>query len=632
MKLLEHLDKQIRSLGPLRRAWFTTFSLDIAFFERHVLPTVLGEDIPQNRRDFENLQLALSDSCLDVRVFCDLRMFNPDQLKRTSVSVHGVLPGRLDFEALDSDALYHPKVIFLEAEDGRMILGAGSANLTVSGWGRQEEVFIFRPIACRAQHQQVMRFFHPLILYFGLQEPLKKKRGPIYVGQDDGWRFMHSFERQTFLDILLDEGRATRLTVWSPYFSADLAGLLNKVREYSPKLGVALVPDLLNNSHIRTQWSPALARLVEEGRLSFHNRPAGKPADAGMTHAKLWHARGKRSLLAIGSWNFTVPGTASLDRPNVEAGILIDVPARTDIAGSVRTLHESDFCTLEQLAEDALSPEQNPLPFDLTVIFDWKSSCYEVSGRTPRQIQDSAYCLRLPGIDEPRPLSWRKRRHDAAWPLDPLELNVADNQALLADHSYEVWKDHEVVFRGLVEEHSQQFRPAQGYGSLVDLFNDLVNGIQGRQSTTTRPRGPLLDLEPSGDEAQGPAGMDAGKELSYFRVFQAFEALRAQLHASKGEDDLMRLLFVDAGCVREVVAMVNERISKGPAGSVMNWFLAQECLSLQRVARSRIHGRKKLPAQWDTLAVSMQSVALPAAAAADPAYMAGLKEMCAYAE
>ena len=197
MKLLNAFRNQLETLGPLKRAWFTTFNLGIPFFETHLLPALLAADPPVNRMDYENMQLQLAELGIDVRIFCDMRMMEADQLKRTAIPIHGILPSWL--ENFDQESLFHPKVIFLEDTNGNMVLGAGSANLSISGWGRNQEVFIFRPVSHNEQYQQIKRFFTPLAKTAGINitETFGVRRR--FVGNDTDWRFVHSFEKASFL-------------------------------------------------------------------------------------------------------------------------------------------------------------------------------------------------------------------------------------------------------------------------------------------------------------------------------------------------------------------------------------------------------------------------------------------------
>jgi len=310
VKLLDAFRQQVRVLGPLRRAWFTTFNLGIPFFETHVLPELLQGDAdpPANRMDYENMQLQLAERDIDLRVFCDLRMMEADQLKRTALPVHGVLPRRLGLEGFGPESLFHPKVIFLEDKDGRMVLGAGSANLSVSGWGRNQEVFCFHTVSNNKQYQQIKRFFEPLFVGAGLSKELGVRRQ--FKGDDEGWRFAHSFEGESFLELLLADTQAERMTVWSPYFSLDLAGLIEKIRILADrKIDFAIVPDRVGNRHVRTKWSAAMGEMLDKGGLAFHDRPSPRADEIEMTHAKLWLAQGRRARLAVGSWNCTELGT-----------------------------------------------------------------------------------------------------------------------------------------------------------------------------------------------------------------------------------------------------------------------------------------------------------------------------------
>lgn len=56
MKLLQELKRKVTGMGPLRRAWFTTFNLDIEFLETFVLPATIGAEPPRNRIEFEQLR------------------------------------------------------------------------------------------------------------------------------------------------------------------------------------------------------------------------------------------------------------------------------------------------------------------------------------------------------------------------------------------------------------------------------------------------------------------------------------------------------------------------------------------------------------------------------------------------
>lgn len=639
MKLLDAFRQQVRALGPLRRAWFTTFNLGIPFFETHVLPELLQGDAdpPVNRMDYENMQLQLAERGIDLRVFCDQRMMEADQLKRTALPVHGVLPRRLGLEGFGPESLFHPKVIFLEDEGGCMVLGAGSANLSVSGWGRNQEVFCFHTVSNNEQYKQIKRFFEPLLVAAGLSKALGVRRQ--FKGDDEDWRFVHSFEDESFLELLLEGTEAGRMTVWSPYFSLDLAGLLEKIRILADrKIDFTIVPDRVGNRHVRTKWSAAIGEMLDEGGLAFHDWPSPRAGEIEMTHAKLWLAHGRRTRLAIGSWNCTEPGCSSFELRNVEAGFLLDVAPAMKIAGQPLALGVTDFSTDEMLGDNELDPPPYPLPFDLQVCFDWAQGCYKVQGRLYEKNEGTGYTLRLPGIKHLLVLDWKERRIDGAWPLEVIALELADNEALLADHSYEVWSGDSLEYRGFVLESGLTHRRAQGYDSLKDLLNDWVEGVEPSDSGKPQLRPVLRNDDVPDDEPVRPVIAADAVELSYFRVFHAFEQFRQRLCEVDSRDTLEKLLFVRAGSLQELVTKVNAQAAAPGGSMVFNWFLLQEADSLytaalEAYARTRVKYARSSPpegAKWQSLKPDKRLSRLPPEIRGNVKYMRQLREACGY--
>ncbi|HDY4994696.1 TPA: hypothetical protein RQ548_005380, partial [Klebsiella pneumoniae] len=244
MKLLDVFKKQIADMGMLKRVWLTTFNLDISFVETWVLPAVLGMDPPVSRMDYEGLQRALNESGIDFRIYCDPRMIAKEKPKRTSIAVYPVSVRKLaqsEESYLDKErGLFHPKVFYLEDHYRKIIVGAGSANLTLSGWGRNQETVDFRCVASNAQYQQVKRFFTTIDNSLNDEEffPTRRK----FLGDDPDWSFIHSLAGCTLLDALKNGGEIHTLSVWSPYLAEDLAGFIDNIGH---EVLVELVPDLV---------------------------------------------------------------------------------------------------------------------------------------------------------------------------------------------------------------------------------------------------------------------------------------------------------------------------------------------------------------------------------------------------
>lgn len=104
--------------GRYHSALFTTFSLNIGFFEGYVLP---------------RLHRAY---CGDITVLVDER-FYAESLGETSSRHVGVAYRLLPVKM--SDGVFHAKLTYLWSDSGKDILTVGSGNLTFAGWGRRLE-------------------------------------------------------------------------------------------------------------------------------------------------------------------------------------------------------------------------------------------------------------------------------------------------------------------------------------------------------------------------------------------------------------------------------------------------------------------------------------------------------------
>jgi hypothetical protein len=622
-------------MGELKRAWFTTFNLGIEFFETYLLPGLMGVDQPTNRLDYESLQIELAARDIDVRVFCDMRMLEADQLKRTAIRVHPVLAGHLG-QGFGEDSLFHPKVILLEDQAGKIVLGAGSANLTVSGWGRNQEVFDFRTVSNNEQYTQIRQFFAPLINPLELDVSFRSRRK--FQGDDVEWGFIHSFQQSTFLAQLTKNLEVDSLTVWSPYLAINLSDLVGRIRE---QLGgttqIGLVPDRVGNRFIRTLWSPALRELLDEGLLSFHDYPVPRPDNVDMTHAKVWLASGNKSRLAIGSWNFTGPGSASFEDRNIEAGLLLTVPTKVSIAGKSMDVKEEDFSSMELLKDEELIAPSYPLPFVIQVSFDWEQGCYSFSGQLFGERGGKEYRLRLPGLNKEIVLQWKDRRRDGVFHLDVIDHHVADNEALLANHCYTVEYKRNVEFRGLILETSPAYRRAQGYDSLGDLLDSIVNNDDPQEPGRAALRRSLRHNDNSEADNDSPTDATDQGGLNYFRIFYAFDQFHRRLRKVQSMDELEKWLFVYPGCLQELAAKVREQINSSNH-TVFHWFLVQEVnlLSETALAAYEMHRKRYAPrtppntGKWDTLRINHRAVSLPRELTANAAYLRQLREECGY--
>ena len=269
MKLLTAFKEQLKELGELRYVWLTSFNINIEFIETYLLPAVLDMEQPKTRLDYEHFQVALTEKEIDFRIFCDRRFMEADKNKRTAIPVHGVSPAQWE-DWFSKDSLFHSKVIYLEDVHGNKILGTGSANLTLSGWGRNQEVFSFQRVETKEQYDSVRFFFAEIAANVGLPEGLPERRG--LPRDDGGWAFVHSFQNESFIEQLFANARARELLVWSPYLSKDVAAFIKRLKAVVAveELEIHLVPDRVMGQYIRAPWTEALQELCDSGTLTFY--------------------------------------------------------------------------------------------------------------------------------------------------------------------------------------------------------------------------------------------------------------------------------------------------------------------------------------------------------------------------
>lgn len=630
MKLLTAFKEQLKELGELRYVWLTSFNINIEFIETYLLPAVLSEEPPKTRLDYEHFQIALTEKGIDFRVFCDRRFMEADKNKRTAIPVHGVSPAQWE-ERFSKESLFHPKVIYLENLHGNRILGIGSANLTLSGWGRNQEVFSFHRIETKEQYDSVRDFFAKVAANVGLSEGLPERRG--LPRDDGGWAFVHSFQNESFIEQLFENARARELLVWSPYLSKDVVAFIKRLKSVVAveDMEIHLVPDRVRGQFIRTPWTEALQELCDSGTLTFYENPTSRHDNVELCHAKVWKLGSK---LAIGSWNFTTRGANLLDEAgqwdksvNIEAGVIItDGNSWRSAVGKPIKLDASAFASDELLKEEELDvPEQ--LPFDIHVQFDWREQRYEFTGHWHDGTPEAGYALKVPAHEAAIPLVWRPQKKD----LDVSALEIRDPSALLHERRFQVVQGKKEVYRALITETSLTYRRAQAFESLDDLLNAFVFGGEPGPSDDVPFRLPASqNSESLADEFIKASQVDVSQtagDISYFRLFQATHQYGEKLNAIKSVTELNSWVFTRPGCLVELVEKTREKVRAG-VPTPFNWFLAQEVQTLCRKAerRRRELGKAEDSPRWDELNLVLPS--LPAGI--QRGYVEMIQKECGY--
>jgi hypothetical protein len=634
MKLLTTFKEQLNTLGELRYVWLTSFNINIEFIETYLLPAVLDMEQPKTRLDYEHFQIALTEKAIDFRVFCDKRFMEADKNKRTAIPVHGVSPALWE-EWFSKDSLFHPKVIYLEDKYGNKILGTGSANLTLSGWGRNQEVFSFYRVETKEQYDSVRHFFAEIAANVGLSEGLPERRG---LPRDDGdWALVHSFQKKSFIEQIFADTRTRELLVWSPYLSKDVAAFIKRLKAVVAvdDIEINLVPDRVNGQFIRTPWTEALKELSDNGKLTFYDNPTYRHDNVELCHAKVWKLGTK---LAIGSWNFTTRGANLLDEAgewdksvNIEAGVIVtDGNSWRCAVGKKIELSAAAFASDELLQDEALDvPAQ--LPFDIQVQFDWGKQRYEFAGHWHDDTPEEGYAIKVPGNDAAIPLVWMPHKKD----LKVCVLKILDPTPLLHERRFQVMQGKKEVYRALVTETGLSYRRAQAFESLGDLLNAFVFGGEPGPGDDVPFRIPPSQnsesLENEFIDASQVAVSQTAGDISYFRLFQATHQYCEKLKAIKSVVELNSWVFTRPGCLVELVEKTRAKVNAG-VPTLFNWFLAQEVQTLCRKAEEQRRALGKnddsLPkSRWDELHLNLPP--LPAGIERD--YVEMIQKECGYA-
>ena len=481
VKLYRHFEQELLKIGKLKRAWFTTFNLDISFFEKYILTAVLGSSyfnlkIPQ---DYESLNESLANDLADldgekveVKVFYDFRaLMHTGRPKQTTLPIYAV-----DVKELRSknklrfnEGVFHPKVCVFESYKGEFWLLVSSANLTFGGWSKNRESFFLEKITNYEVAMEVSEFFKAVSAPFSelknnlLFKELNNKKN--FSEETSNWQFSSSFSEKKFLEHILSHNPTHFLRTWSPYFAKDLDQLL-KVH-FSGVDQIEIIPDKNINNKIRITQE-AYNVCLEMKSLTFKQEKLHPSALESLVHAKVWLTN---SILAIGSWNMTQSGMNISDKRNnnVEAGVIVQLNEDA-FAKVMQRANVSDLIAPEHYKEEELENEKEGLlnSFTLTadVLINWDKLTIELTHPTYELLiensgQSSTICL--PGLGK--------------IPIQQLKNGISFRQStksFLMDRYFEIENDEKVLFSGYLREAGLSNRPTHRFETLDDYLKGWV--------------------------------------------------------------------------------------------------------------------------------------------------------------
>jgi hypothetical protein len=546
----------------------TTFNLHGQFLEEQALPAILGVEAVTGAARNAGLHRQLAET--DCTVFYDPTVPPGVSGKFRYVARPVPLRGRL----------FHPKLVIIagRSEDGTtwVYLAVSSANLTLSGWGRNAESFGETWIHTRTQ--QAWHGLDQLLAWLkdyaklGEEPDHRDAVAVVRAALDrmpDGYRFRNDDSKPWFdtlyahfyssvvdkegLPSFLKMGRSRRpaeLWVYSPYWGS----VAKMVDEFGAKRTV-LVPAMRADRKaigMSKSQHDAITGIAEVRRNESEKQ------DDRFWHMKAyWIRHGGGTYTAVGSCNFTEAGLAGANG-NVEAMLVFEHIEPDDWP------EESDTARPEDLSEQPVDEEEapDPIPVVIVVAYDWWSR----SWRWFLDAGDSQddFHLSLPtGLAAFRIVPGSgERRGDA--PDLPAHYKVTYTQ-----HSERrEWRGQ------VVELHLDHTR--RTYGKPLSASDILESWRVHVKTGGPGPGGGGGDGDEDDDDTQAevPAAFDA---VNLYDLYRAMRAVRTRLGELESEPQAQRALLVG----RSDSVMALARLAEGDGEApVVRYLVLRELSSI----------------------------------------------------
>lgn len=581
--LRERLTEVAGRLATLDVALFTSFNFHADFFEQNVLPALFGVE-PETPRAAREQLVHRGLRHTRVGVFYDPSAAKPGANSFRYTAYPIFVPGRL----------FHPKLILLFGKDGAdqswIYVASMSANLSLSGWGRNVEGFADTWI--HSATEQPARALRELLEWLRKHSiPRNSKRDALTSAIS--WIQDQLRPRRTRSDPEdgdWEDKAETRLyfspshtSMWQ-FIKAEY-GAISKIRAASPYWGGAEaiakelvgVPLQLTAAHCPPKMtSVGLCQTTVDALIPDHLvRPAALNAwaddKARFRHLKLYEVQTARGgvVTGIGSCNFTVAGQfwKSIGlKPdgNVEA-MLFDA---TECAWDTQPLNSSE------LPETDASDPARPWPFYVAVDYDWKEHSYswtvqgEVDDTVTLNLHDGGprVSLRAPFKAGTR----KGTRFSHRYTMERLDLSSGEPE----------------TFAGIVRELNLD-SSTQVYGTPLNIDDILESWQSGADTEPPPPEPPEPpggqddDLERKSDPYVNSQG-DAAVAFDSFGFYQSVRKLSAKLDAisEKSSAEMIDWLVGRSDSVAAMTRAFSE--SRHPPSA--SWIVLTECEALLSTA------------------------------------------------
>ncbi len=557
MKIYQKYKRIVEEIKPIETAWFTTFNMDPELVEKFLVSIFVGKDPAELKtaEDYEALNIELSP--IDIKVFYDYRALNIQSQKRTTIDIIPVNTAEV-YETEKTDAIFHPKVIYLRGEKGAYLI-TGSANLSISAWSSNRESIVIKKIITKENANQVLSLFEELGADLANEESFIRK---LKKTQSD-WQFIHSLAEPQFN--LFNKLKKGELYVWSPYFSKESIKLFDAIKsEGFPKINI--VPHVSESNKVNIQ-SSELDKIIESSDYSLY-RPESIDERQALHHAKVWLTP---ESLAIGSWNcsFRATGLSMAEKQmNIESGIIQDIDVKTfkNLKAELSPLLEVEGVSVEELNKE-WEEVLNLFVLNVEVLADWESFSYHLKSEIE---SPENYAISLPHAPNER-ISL----------VEVDELSFRENYTrVLKNKSFSVFNaDNEIVFQGFICEDNREQRPVFSYTNLSDLISSLIENPSGESNAKQCQY--QFAIETDRGISDKVLSEYKGTE-SYYFMFVSFQKLLDTIEElKKDKNELDKLGFRLPGSLLNIKNLVSESIElatskKNEDDLIFHFFLVEE--------------------------------------------------------
>ena len=529
---------------------FTTYDFDVDFFEEHIVSYLM--DSKRKITTVDDLNLA-NEWVLShhISVYYDKGALIPGKSSLT-------IPVYPQFIKNNGNAyVFHPKVIIIygtlakqedtsgaKTESECTTLFVSSCNLTVSGYGRNQEAFAGIQIKGKRIAESVLNFVKAISNgNFKRHENLINYLSKIKGAENDVEFFWNYKTEKTLIEHLANQDSG-ELQIVSPYFDEKGPNyLLSKLKNATSKI---LYPSVELSSDKYNLYKDSYEQLKNSVVFRELNHD-----DDRFVHAKIISIGNKT---VIGSYNFT---TAAMEGGNSEAALIFNTKVKLEF----QKADENKFLIKENgdklSNKDQLSSQENIF---VTVTVNWEKQVIEIKGEDFGT--EDNYSIRLKsGNEELEIFNGLSKLH----PEKKLFLKEDTTEVLLKHKGFVVRRDSERCFEGLINEINwKDTRPEIGCNNLYETIREWY-WIEEEQGGHRKKERLLYPSEEN--EAKEILGVeiDSSNDIfdNYYLVSRAFENMIEKIQETEKVKDCKKkiieitsIIATKPGCLLKMLSFL----------------------------------------------------------------------------